>query len=136
MSIRINKSSRGYQAFISEAHKGAYTAAAMVVAGYAILRDKNADTARLEATGSHGKPQVLSYLMGSSATRYWVNQGWLESDRLSANGINAVNARVHSPTAKYHTSAQEVWAMVGFIVKGEAYLSGTHYKTDTYKVFP
>ena len=84
--------------------KSAYTAQSLMACGIAALKGKE-----FRATGRAIDKGMISALIGSSAVNHWLNtRGWLkvtgQGIALSADGVNALNARYAATAPAYNTN--------------------------------
>lgn len=107
------KGGSAYATAKGEHAKGALTAAAFIVSGFARLNKGGT----IGKTGK-GNAALFRALTGDAAIRYWRNTGKIEGDALTVDGVNHLNGRLTGEAPTYRTTGDLISEVVGAMRKG------------------
>lgn len=114
MTIHLPATGGGYSSVPGSANGAAFTAALLVVAGFAAL----SKAGRLLPRKGDGNLKALKKGMGAGPYGYHVRKDNLKGASLTTEGVNFFNARLSGEARAWNTTGDLAHLMVEAIVKG------------------
>ena len=114
MTLHLPETGGGYSKLPGSKNGAAYTAALLIVTGFASLTKAG----RLTMRKGGGNPKALKAGMGSGPYGYHVRKGNLKGAALTHDGVNFFNARLGGEAQTWNTSADLAREMVVAVQKG------------------